>query len=199
MKPSLETKNLHGSGVAEVLGDLARLRIAVFREYPYLYEGSVEYEKHYLRTYVDCPDSIVVLALDGGRIVGASTGLPLAAAEADFQKPFREAGEPVESYFYCAESVLLPEYRGRGLGGRFFDEREAHALTIGGIIFSCFCAVQRPASHPLRPAGYRELDPFWSGRGYIKREDLKTAFSWKEIGEEGESLKPMVFWVKTLQ
>ncbi|HLL24828.1 MAG TPA: GNAT family N-acetyltransferase, partial [Kofleriaceae bacterium] len=56
-------------GVERVVGDaigpylpaLAALRIRVFREWPYLYDGSLAYEEAYLASYVS-PDAIVVLA-----------------------------------------------------------------------------------------------------------------------------------------
>ncbi|NDE35472.1 MAG: GNAT family N-acetyltransferase, partial [Gammaproteobacteria bacterium] len=57
------------------LKDLADLRMEVFRDFPYLYDGTAEYEEKYLETYTRCPDSLVVLVLDGDRVVGATTGL----------------------------------------------------------------------------------------------------------------------------
>ena len=33
------------------LGDVAALRIAVFRDWPYLYDGDADYEARYLDTY----------------------------------------------------------------------------------------------------------------------------------------------------
>mgnify|MGYP000408638396 CR=1 FL=1 len=33
----------------------------------------------------------------------------------------------VSDIFYCAESVLLPEYRGQGIGHRFFEILESFA------------------------------------------------------------------------
>ncbi len=195
-----ELRHLHGPDIGEVLEDLAELRIAVFREYPYLYDGTADYEKSYLQPYLDCRDSIAVMVFDRRKAVGASIGLPLAAADHDFQRPFEEAGrQPVESYFYCAESVLLPEYRGQGIGHRFFDEREAHAAGLGRITHTCFCAVERPSDHPARPDDYRDLTFFWEARGYRKQEDLKTSFPWKEIGGIEESRKPMIFWTRPIR
>jgi len=42
-----------GQGFGDVFDDLARLRIAVFQDFPYLYEGTVDYEKTYLQTYAN--------------------------------------------------------------------------------------------------------------------------------------------------
>src|SRR5690606_10567134 len=108
------------------------LRIMVFREFPYLYDGSLDYEAEYLDTYVRSADSLCVLVRDQGRVVGASTAL------AEFQQPFLAAGWDAARIFYCAESVVLPDWRGRGLGVRFFAEREAHARKLGRFDWCAF-------------------------------------------------------------
>ncbi|HEY6132076.1 MAG TPA: GNAT family acetyltransferase [Halioglobus sp.] len=198
MSDQLELKAVSGSAVAEYIGDVARLRIAVFYEFPYLYDGTPEYEERYLQTYIDCDQSVVVLVLDGARVIGASTAIPMAFETAEFQQPLRTAGYNINQVFYCAESVLLPAYRGRGLGWRFFDEREAHAARLGGFSYSCFCAVERPLDHPLRPAGYNTLESLWRKRGY-QQQELRTRFRWKDIDQREESDKSMVYWMKNLR
>ena len=70
-------RTLRGEAAKPFIPSLAALRIQVFREYPYLYEGDLSYEEKYLQDYSRIPDSVVVLALDGERVVGASTALPL--------------------------------------------------------------------------------------------------------------------------
>ena len=189
---------LSGSALNQYIDELAHLRMGVFRDFPYLYDGDAQYEARYLKTYIEAPNSVIVLAFDGDKIVGASTGLPLRYETNEVTQPFIEAGYDLDEIFYCGESVLLPEYRGQGAGVAFFDHREAHARSIEGIKLSCFCAVQRPDNHPDRPDNYQPLDLFWHNRGYEKRPELATHFSWKEVGEKTESLKPMTFWMKSL-
>lgn len=193
----LELKRLSGEQLAEYIPELARLRITVFRDFPYLYDGDYNYEARYLQTYIQSPESVIVLAFDGGQVVGASTGIPLKYETDEVKAPFEKAGLPIDDIFYCGESVLLSDYRGKGVGVAFFDHREQHALELG-YQHSCFCGVQRPDDHPRRPAGYQPLDNFWKKRGYQKRPELETSFSWKEIGEGQESPKPMTFWMKAL-
>ncbi len=192
----MQIKTVHGQAVTPYVADLARLRTEVFRAFPYLYEGSEDYEVSYLRTYAQSPESLFVLALDGTRIVGASTGVPMADAPDVFRAPFVAAGIDPAGVFYFGESVLLAQYRGRGLGVRFFEEREAYARRLGRFDWCAFCAVERPKDHPLRPAGYVPLDDFWGKRGYEHRAALRTVLEWQDIGEAGESGKPMSFWLK---
>ena len=190
-------ETLAGSAVERAIPDLARLRIEVFRDFPYLYDGDFDYERRYLRKFAQLPESTLVIARDGEAIVGASTGLPMINAGAEVAQPFRAAGLDPALYYYFGESVLLSAYRGQGIGVAFFARREERAreLRFG---HATFCAVDRTADHPRRPKDYVPLDAFWTHRGYVKRADLVATFSWKEIGEAEESPKTLTFWMKAL-
>lgn len=195
---ALTVTALTGSSIADVIPALARLRIAVFREYPYLYEGSMEYEAEYLETYVQCEQSVIVVVKDGEEIIGASSGLPLSAETENLREPFAAAGWDVERVFYLAESVLLPVYRGRGLGHMFFDHREAHARALGGFTHTAFCAVQRDVqARPLDAP--RSLEGFWRGRGYSPEPELMAVMHWQEVGQAQETEHRMQFWTHTLE
>ena len=187
-----------GAEFTSIFDDLAALRIAVFRDFPYLYEGNIAYEKEYLQTYANSERSFLFAVYDGSKMVGATTCIPLTDETAEVQAPFLQAGIPLDRVFYFGESILLPSYRGLGLGHRFFDEREAHARHFGSYSMTCFCAVDRPIDHVLRPQNYQPLDTFWSKRGYSKRTDLQSNFEWLDIGTEQPSTKKMIYWVKPL-
>ena len=192
-----DVRRLTRSEAEAAFDDLARLRIEVFRDFPYLYEGDIDYERQYLSTFMKSPGAVVIGALDGSRLIGAATASPLTDHHEEFGKPFADRGLDTSEYFYFGESVLQKGYRGQGIGVRFFEERE-RAARDQGFSKCVFCAVIRPADHPLRPADYQPLDAFWAKRGYQKVEGLICEFSWKDIGESGESSKPMQFWARTL-
>lgn len=192
----ITTQTLTGEGLTAALGDLARLRIAVFRDWPYLYDGDEAYEREYLRAYA-APGAVVVAAMDGDRMVGAATGAPMEHHASDFAAAFAGRPEALEEIFYCAESVLLPEYRGNGLGHAFFDGREAQGRALGRR-WSAFCSVIRPDDHPARPADYRPLDGFWRKRGYAPLPGVTAQFHWRDLGEPEETAKPLQFWIKPL-
>lgn len=187
-----------GKDIAPCIPHLARLRMTVFRAFPYLYEGSADYEETYLATYATSPDSVFVLAFEGGEIVGASTGLPMADETDEVKAPFRASGRDPAGIFYFGESVLLESYRGRGIGVRFFEEREAHARRLGRFSTLAFCAVERPPHHPARPADYVPLHAFWGRRGFVHHPELVAEFRWRDIGDAQETGKPLSFWLKDL-
>ncbi len=187
-----------GSKLEPYLAEVARLRIEVFRAWPYLYAGTLDYEAEYLKTYLNSPESLTVLVRDGAEVVGASTGLPLDHETEPFTRPFGQGGHCPADFFYFGESVLLPAYRGRGLGSRFFQEREAHARRLGRFRQTCFAAVERPPEHPLRPADYLPLNAFWERRGYRRQPDLAMELTWQDVDQPRETSKRLVFWLKPL-
>jgi len=188
---------LTGEALDAALDGVAALRIAVFRDWPYLYDGTLDYEREYLQTYRTSPNALLVGAFVGDRLVGASTSTPMEDHAEAFSAPLAALGIPLTDIYYGAESVLLPEYRGRGIGHRFFDLREAFARSLGRR-WLAFCSVTRPDDHPLRPASYRTNDAFWQGRGYAPVPGVQAEFAWKDVGEEGETVKRLQFWMREL-
>ncbi len=103
---TIQIRTLTGEVIKPYVMDLARLRIDIFRDYPYLYEGSLDYEERYLIPYLRSPDTVMVLAMDGDRVVGAASGMPLEIETAEVKRPFLQAGIPVDEVFYFGESLL---------------------------------------------------------------------------------------------
>ncbi|HMB09357.1 GNAT family N-acetyltransferase [Saliniramus sp.] len=193
----MRVESLTGTALDAALDAVARLRITVFADFPYLYDGDLAYERLYLESYRQSPRAVLVGAFDGDTLVGAATGTPLADHADDFAQALAGSGLDLDHVFYCAESVLLPQWRGYGIGHRFFDLREDHARDHG-FSHSAFCAVIRPGDHPSRPADYRPLDDFWRKRGYAPLPGAIAHFSWKDVGEAGETRKPLQFWIRSL-
>lgn len=186
---------LTGDALEAALDGVAALRIAVFRDWPYLYDGTLDYEREYLQTYRTSANALLVGAFDGDRLVGASTSTPMEDHAEAFAAPFAGLGMPLTDIYYGAESVLLPEYRGQGIGHRFFDLREDFARSLGRK-WLAFCSVTRPDDHPLRPMTYRTNDAFWRGRGYAPLPGVQAEFAWKDVGEAGETTKRLQFWMR---
>jgi len=187
-----------GAALTAHLASLARLRLAVFREWPYLYDGNLESEQRHLKGFAASPAAGMAVAFDGEMPVGCSTCLPLIDAGDAISVPFRARGWDPSRFFYFSESVLLAAYRGQGIGVAFFREREAHARQALACDYACFCAVQRPDEHPLRPAGAKELNEFWRHRGFTPYPDLTCSLEWQQVNSASKVPNLLTFWLKSL-
>jgi GNAT superfamily N-acetyltransferase len=194
----IDVRALTRTELAARIDEIAALRIAVFRDWPYLYDGDPDYERRYLRHYLDSAHAVVAGAFIGQTLVGAATGTPMTDHSNDFAAALSDTGLDLSRVFYCAESVLLPDFRGLGVGHRFFDIREGKAREMG-CEHIAFCGVIRPDNHPMRPKVARALAPFWQGRGYAPLPGAIAHFAWRDIGDTQESRKPLQVWVKALR
>jgi len=197
--PGITVTPYVGQDILPVVDELAGLRIAVFRDWPYLYEGDCDYERDYLAAYAASPRSVCVVARTvGGEVVGASTGIPLADDGEAFHEPFLARGMALDEVFYFGESVLLAPWRGRGIGHAFFDAREAHARACGSFRWTAFCSVRRDPADPRAPAQHRSNDAFWRGRGYAPVNGMSCTLSWKERGQAAATPHVLDFWMRGL-
>jgi GNAT superfamily N-acetyltransferase len=193
----MEFKALTGKAIEPFLEDLACLRIEVFKEFPYLYEGSQEYEREYLDTYINSPRSLVVLVYDAEKCIGATTCIPLEDESEEFLKPFLKQNIDISKVFYFGESIIKKDYRGNRIGHKFFEIREEHARkTISNLNYTAFCSVVREDTHPLKPKNYKPLNSFWSRMGYAEMINMYVMYPWRDVGSNDEDLKRMNFWLK---
>jgi GNAT superfamily N-acetyltransferase len=186
---TLRIETLTGAAITPALPALARLRITVFRDPPYLYDGTEDAEARHLADFAASPGAALVVAWDGASAVGCSTCQPLAEAGASVTAPFRARGWDLARFCYFGESVLLAPYRGQGAGVAFFTAREAHASSLGAD-YATFCAVRRQ--------GEPALAGFWRRRGYTQMPDLVCTMRWKQVDSADEVTNTLAFWMKSL-
>ena len=198
-RDSLRIETFAGDAMRPHIPALAGLRMSVFRDFPYLYDGDEAYEATYLADYIAAPSAALVVAFDGTRPVGCSTCVRLAEEDDALRAPFEAAGIDAARVFYFGESVLLPEYRGQGAGVAFFAAREAHARAVSTCDLAAFCAVRRPEDHPLRPQNAASLEPFWRKRGFTPTPNLVAHLTWKQIDTGTEVENTLAFWLKPLR
>ena len=194
---NIRIENLDIQNHPEQLEEVSALRVEIFRAYPYLYEGDVQKESEYLATYLK-PRARIFLAYDDQKLIGATTCVPMADEEDSFKAPIIHAGFEPEKILYFGESVLKSEYRGRGIGVKFFDYREQYARSLPGISQTMFCAIVRAMDHPKRPVDFRSLESFWANRGYARLPGLTLNYDWREVGELAESPHLLEYWLKDL-
>lgn len=190
----IHVRSFTGNALKPYLHSIAKLRMEVFREYPYFEEPDLEKENKYLKKAASSKESIAVLIFDGTTLVGASLGLPLILEEVAILKPFKERNLDIESYFFFGDSALLRHYRGRGIGHHFFDARESHIKHYKKFKHICFCVPE-----PLNPPPeFVSLNDFWRKRGYIHHPDFQCTLSWIDLGATHSTEKRLSFWMKDL-
>jgi GNAT superfamily N-acetyltransferase len=201
MPDSLRFEIIAGSAVLDHIPELAMLHIEVFRDFPYLYDRSVAFEQRFMEIlYANSPASVFALVYDGEDLIGGSSARALrnSLTSDGVQQLFDTHGIDPGSVLYLSDSVLLSQYRGRGIGVWFFEAREEFAVK-NEFDISAFCAVERPTNHPLRPDDYTPLDDFWKNRGYCPEPSLHAEFTWKDIGESEASVHRMQYWLKQMK
>lgn len=194
----VEIRQLRGGEMRAQLDALAFLRIAVFEDYPYLYAGDIRYERNYLARLASAEGAVVIGAFAADRLVGTATASPMRQQGDGFCDAMEKAGYRPDALFCFGESVLLPEYRGQGIGHRFFDERERLARQAG-TTHTVFCAIAREDDdhHAARPGAYVSPEGFWRRRGYAPIDGATMTMAWEEHG--GEMVDhTMQFWARPL-
>lgn len=183
-----------GSGLKPYLHSVAKLRMEVFKDFPYYEEPDLDRETHYLRKIVTHKETIGVLIFDNTTLVGVSLGSPLSIEEPAIQKPFIDRKLPVDAYFFFDDSALLKQYRGRGIGHHFFDARENHVAHFKKYQHICFCVPDCLESK--YPKDYIPLHDFWRKRGYVHHPEIQCKLLWKDLNQTQPSEHPLNFWIK---
>ncbi|OGU13446.1 MAG: hypothetical protein A2076_17530 [Geobacteraceae bacterium GWC2_53_11] len=188
---------LTGAAIADAVNDLATLRLEIFPEYPYLYQGRREDELAYLVCYAEAPDACVILASDGLTVIGAATGMPLVHEDAQMCEAFAATAFPLNEVYYVGELLFRPAYRNSGLGRKLLDQLESHIRSLGSYRHLTCATVERPDDHPLRPRDYTPITRFLARTGFVRLSGVTTHFIWRETDGVKRD-HPMQFWSKEL-
>ncbi len=198
-KSTISFQSAKGNEIQKWIPELASLRIQIFKDWPYLYEGNLDYEKKYLSRYSQAEKSFIALALNDNKVIGATSCIWLPEeSDKSIQQAFKDKSYIASDVVYFGESILLPIYRGIGIGSEFMQLRENFAKDVCHAKFAAFCSVQRPQNHSLRPKDYISLEAFWSAKKFQKQEDMFCSMSWQDIDQKIETEKQLQFWVKEL-
>ncbi|MBS0647776.1 MAG: GNAT family N-acetyltransferase [Verrucomicrobia bacterium] len=196
-KSSVSLQVLKGAEIQPYINIIAELRLLIFREYPYLYEGNFQDERNYLKMYYQSEKSFVILALDGKKIIGTATGVSFDRTPPEFRKTFSKNKIPIEGIFYSGELILLKEYRNKGIGSRLYEELEK--LIRGKYKKIAICELTKTKKDPKRPKDYVPSDIFWSKKGFIRYRQLTMYTPWKEIGGRKKIRHTLVFSLKDIK
>jgi len=186
---------IRGQEIENHIDQLGRFRIEIFREYPYLYDGDLDYERAYLNRYSRDTESFLLVIHDRLGFVGICTGMPLSGEDPDFRNAF--VGESINEIYYIGEVMLRKDARGKKMGSKLFstalsliDSKKYKRVSL--------CTVDRGSNHPQCPESYCSPDYLWKKYGFEKSAHLVAFLSWKDIGQTTETKKTMNIWFKEL-
>jgi GNAT superfamily N-acetyltransferase len=187
---------LTGTAIADGLDEVATLRLEIFREYPYLYQGRREDERKYLGSYAEAPDACVILAHDGLTVIGAATGMPLIHEDAQMLDAFAGTAFPHNEVYYVGELLFRPAYRNCGQGRKLLAQLESHIRSLRYRRLTC-ATIERPDDHPLRPRDDIPMTRFLARTGFVRLPGVTTHFRWRET-DGVQRDHSMQFWSKEL-
>lgn len=201
----ISVKELSGQQITLFIRDIGQAIRDVYKEWPYLYEGTVEEQEEYVqKRYIDRPDSVVCAAFDQKQLIGLAMGVPLCDAPAHYLTPFISdnlcMGMPLKDIFYWGELIVRPECRQKGIAKQLCNQLENHIITKGYKAIA-FCTVERPTDfhlNNLKPENHFSPDSRWGDFGFTKHEDLTFKGEWRLVEESEESKHHMVYWFKKL-
>jgi hypothetical protein len=197
-----EIIKLTGSELTDWTDELARLRIDAFREFPYLYEGSMDYERNYLKAYGTHQNALLLVLMQDNIICGMSSGMPLntdSEIVATLRMAMCAQDYPVGDFFYFSETILTTAFQSQGWYSKL-TKRRAAIVTSWGFHWGCFLTVHREADHPLRPPDYQGPFNKFEHLGY-KRTPLTITYEWPTIESASTSrvkANRMDLWIKRL-
>ncbi|MEK6627422.1 MAG: GNAT family N-acetyltransferase [Bdellovibrionota bacterium] len=185
------------------LNAIAAFRIKYFREFPYLYEGNLEYEQKYISGFAKNPKALLLIIKSDDEIVGVSTAIPLIS-DADIlgnaSKKFTEKKLNPKEFYYYGEVVIKPEHRGQGIASYLMRKQETFAKDLGYKKIS-LATVVRDKNDPRTPKDYVSTDEVWKAVGF-KKEEIFINYEWPTI-LSNNTIKSidnqMVFWTKELK
>jgi GNAT superfamily N-acetyltransferase len=131
--------------LANIIDYCGAMRIVFFREQPYCYAGSFEYEKEYLSFYTREQLSLVVVAEIDSDIIGIATGIPfltLAHFFGNIQEQYETLNININKVFYIGDVIVKPEHRGKGLASKLLSLIYEFALSQGFTKISVCTGVQ---------------------------------------------------------
>lgn len=189
-----------GTSITPFVKDITDLCIEIYREYPYLYEGTEEEYLPFIEHYTSSNNGIACLLFDNTKPIGVAIGMSMNEMREKYKQPFINA-RPLENcneLFYLGEFLLLKDYRGKGFGKQMYLELERLVKENLNLQKICFCKIDEDVHNPLIPADYKSLDEFWRKLGFEKCDDATVIVDWRDVSAEKDSPHKLVYWLKTL-
>lgn len=202
--PEINIKIFVGEEVIPYIRTIAEMRIRIFKEYPYLYMGNLEYEEKYLQSYSLNAKAMLAVAYSNEKVVGISTGIPLLSESEIInvcENSLKQQDKDPSKYYYYGEILIEHNYRGLGISSKLYKAQDALASSWG-FKHTSILTVHRSDNHPLRPQNYKDSNCIWEHLGFFKNlPPLTIRYNWPTIQADGSIVDDsnlMEFWERPL-
>lgn len=197
--PQFTIKSFTGQEAERYIDQIAAIRLNMFKEYPYLYNGTVEIEKEYLQIYFKSSHANILLTFDSDdNVIGFSSSIPLSDEAEEIRAPFIEKQLNCDNYLYIGEGLIYPEYQGKNLVRQAAQIHEEIARSKG-YKYLTFMAVDRPEDHPCKPDNYRSTDGLFKHFGYTKFDNMNVTLTWNQLDTNQEATNTLSLWHKEIR
>lgn len=182
--------HLYGEQITPYNEAIISLVNEVFYDYPYLYQGNCPGYDESLCAYAQSMNSLVVLALDEEKVIGLATGIPI-------NESWVKDDLDLQGAYYLGELVVLPSYRGQGLGYKMGKEIESFARDHKYSLLTLL-SIDEALLEARAPNGYISSSCTFKKLGYSKHPNLYYDGSWINVGESEPIPHRHRFWTKAL-
>ena len=197
---NVSLKVFKGNEITPYVSDITQLSLQIYREYPYLYEGTEEEYLPFIQRYSESNDGIASILFDDKKLIGVCIGMPLNEMRDNYLGNFSSiTKEELDSLYYLGEFLLLKQYRSQGNGKQMYTSFENEVIKKSLYKTLCFCKIQEFLEHPSQPDNYFSMNNFWKQSEYVAREDLSFNVDWVNVNETTLSPHQLYFWFKPLQ
>lgn len=182
---------LRGQEIESRMPEIIELCDTIYRQYPYLYNGDNEGYADYIKSYSNCPNSVVVLTFSNNQAIGIATGMPMEDTREYYLLPFRNHQIDISSFFYLGEFGFKPESHHSGIAFemyQLFEETVKEQQKYSTIAFW----------EILNPMKCEELHEAYRTAGFLYHPELNFELWWQNIGDSIESPHQCQYWLKSL-
>lgn len=191
----IQIKTFRGEEITPYTKEFIQIVDQIYREYPYLYNGDDKEYEDYLASYSKTKEAMICFAFEGKEVIGIAAGMPMSMTRKSYQKPLLANSYKLDSLFYLGEFGLKPEYHGKGIEEKMYQEIENFALA--GQFKELFL-FEVESSKPVAKKSYIPQNDFWKKNGFIRHPELNFVINWVNINEKFESPHLAIYWIKKL-
>lgn len=171
--------------------------------WPYLYEGDPHETKRVIDGYVNDPECIVAVAVDGGgnfvavEMTNAMAALPDGVQAQIAPLVAKLGADPAETY-WSNWLIVDPAHRGLGLGEKLMGLTLAELRRRGAQLWVFDVLYRRLPDHRA-PPGYANDTSYYEKFGFARAPTPPLVMSWVDIGDDKPSAKAYMTYIKDLR